>query len=95
MKALEKKQSRFELRLTEEEKSLFEKASQLAGYKTLSSFVISAIREYATKIIKEKEQILKSQEEKELFFDAVFSHIEPNENLKKASEKYHENQLSK
>ena len=95
MKSLEIKQSRFELRLTEEEKSFFEKASRLAGYKTLSSFVISAIREYATKIIKEKEQILKSQKEKELFFNAIFSNIEPNENLKKASERYHKNQLSK
>ena len=95
MKALEIKQSRFELRLTEEDKLFFEKASQLAGYKTLSSFVVSAIREYATKIIKEKEQILKSQKEKELFFNAIFSDIEPNENLKKASKKYYDNQLSK
>ena len=54
MKALEIKQSRFELRLSEEEKLFFEKASQLAGYKTLSSFVISAVREYATKVVKEK-----------------------------------------
>ncbi len=95
MKSIEIKQSRFELRLTEEEKSLLEKASQLAGYKTLSSFVVSVIREYATKIIKEKEQILKSQKEKELFFNAIFSDIEPNENLKQASKRYNESQLSK
>ena len=94
MKTIGIKQSRFELRLTEEEKSFFEKASQLAGYKTLSSFVISAIREYATKIIKEKEQILKSQKDKELFFDAVFSDIEPNDELKIAAKRYNEEQTS-
>ncbi len=93
MATSEIKRSRFELRLTEEEKLFFEKASQLAGYKTLSSFVVSAIREYATKIIKEKEQILISQKEKELFFNAIFSDIEPNESLKKASKKYFENKL--
>ncbi len=91
MKSVELKQSRFELRLTEEEKLFFEKASQLAGHKTLSSFVISAIREYATKIIQEKEQILRTQKEKELFFNAVFSDNEPNKDLIKASERYHTN----
>ena len=88
MKTLEVKESRLELRLSEEEKLFFEKASQLAGYKTLSSFVISVVREYAIKIVKEKERILISQKEKELFFDTVFSNIEPNEKLKEASKKY-------
>ncbi len=88
MKISEIKQSRFELRLSKEEKLFFEKASHIAGYKTLSSFVVSAVREFATKIIKEKEQILTSQRDKEIFFNAVFSDIEPNERLKKASKKY-------
>ncbi len=88
MKTIETKQARFELRLSKEDKLLFEKASQLAGYKTLSSFAILTLREYALKIIQEKEQILVSQKEKELFFDAIFSDIKPNEKLKKAAKKY-------
>ena len=90
MKTLKVKQARFELRLSEEDKLFFEKASRIGGYKTLSSFVITALRRYATQILKEKEQILKSQEEKELFFDAIFSDNEPNEKLKKATKKYME-----
>ncbi len=88
MKTIEIKQSRFELRLSKEDKLFFEEASQLAGYKTLSSFVISAVRDYASRILREKERILVSQKEKELFFDAIFSNMEPNDKLKKASKKY-------
>ena len=88
MKTIEIKQSRFELRLSKEDKLFFEEASQLAGYKTLSSFVISAVRDYASRILREKERILVSQKEKELFFDAIFSNMEPNDILKKASKKY-------
>ena len=95
MKTMDIKQSRFELRLTEEDKLFFEEASQLAGYKTLSSFVVSGVREYATKIFREKERILVTQKEKEHFFDAIFSDIEPNKNLKRAADKYLENQPSK
>ncbi len=95
MKTLEVKQSRFELRLSKEDKLFFEEASQLAGYKTLSSFVISAVRDYASKILQEKERILISQREKEQFFDAVFSDIQPNKKLKNAASKYLESQSSK
>ena len=95
MKTLEIKQSRFELRLSKEDKLFFEEASQLAGYKTLSSFVISAVREYASKILQEKERILISQKEKEQFFDAIFSDLQPNEKLKNAASKYLESQSSK
>ena len=65
MKSAEIKQSRFELRLSKEDKLFFEEASRFAGYKTLSGFVISAVREYAAKILKEKEKILLSQKDKE------------------------------
>ncbi len=82
------KQARFELRLNQEDKLFFEQASQLAGFKTLSSFVLTALRSYATKVFQENEKILISQKEKETFFDAVFSNAEPNDALKKATTKY-------
>ncbi|MEA3444762.1 MAG: DUF1778 domain-containing protein [Bacteroidota bacterium] len=81
-------QSRFELRLSKEDRLFFERASKISGHKTFSSFVISVVRERAKKIISDKEQILVSQKDKEIFFNAVLSNIEPSEKLKKASEKY-------
>ena len=95
MKTSEIKQSRFELRLSREERLYFEKASQIAGYKTLSSFVVSAVREFASKIIREKERILTSQKDKEIFFNAILSDVEPNEKLKKAARKYLKTQSAK
>ncbi len=95
MKTSEIKYSRFELHLTKEDKLFFEKVSQIAGYKTLSSFVLSAVKEFATKIINEKEQILASERDKEIFCKAFFSNIEPNTNLKEASKKYIDIQSAK
>ncbi|MCF8298419.1 MAG: DUF1778 domain-containing protein [Saprospiraceae bacterium] len=88
MKTAEIKQSRFELRLSLEDKTFFEKASRISGHKTLASFITSIVRERAKKIIKEKEQILLSEKDKEIFFNAVLSNNEPSEKLKKAAEKY-------
>jgi len=95
MKLSDIKQSRFEIRLSREDKSLFEEASQIAGYKTLSAFVLSSLREHANRIIKERDQILASQRDKEIFFNAVFSDTEPVEALKKASGKYLDSPLAK
>jgi len=88
MKTTEIKQSRFELRLSAEDRLFFEKASMIGGYKTLSSFVLSAIRKQAKKIISDNEQILASQKDKEIFFNAILSNVEPSEKLKQASKKY-------
>ncbi len=95
MKTIEIKQSRFELRLSKEEREFFERASLISGYKTFSSFVISALREQAKKIISDNEQILASQNDKEIFFNAILSNVEPSEKLKKASQKYLEHKSSK
>ena len=95
MKTEEIKQSRFELRLSIEDRLFFERASVISGYKTLSGFVISAIREQAKKIIRDKEQILASHKDKEIFFNAILSNVEPSERLRQASEKYLKLQLEK
>jgi len=88
MKTAEIKQSRFELRLSNEDKAFFEKASKISGYTTLASFVTSTVKDRAKRIIKENEQILASQKDKEIFFNAVFSDLEPSEKLKQAANKY-------
>jgi uncharacterized protein (DUF1778 family) len=95
MKSAEVKQSRFELRLSVEDRLFFEKASAISGYKTFSSFVISALREQAKKIIRDEEQILASKKDKEIFFNAILSDVEPSEKLKQASQKYLEHQSVK
>lgn len=88
MKTVEIKHSRFELRLSIEDKIFFERASKISGHKTLASFITSIVRDRAKKIIREKERILSSEKDKEIFFNAILSNNEPSEKLKKASEKY-------
>jgi uncharacterized protein (DUF1778 family) len=88
MKTESIKQGRFELRLSEEEKVIFEKASKLSGHKTLASFITSIVRKQARKIIDEHEKILASENDKEIFFNAILANHEPNEKLKKAAPKY-------
>ena len=88
MKTVEIKQSRFELRLSIEDKIIFERASKISGHKTLASFITSIVRKRAKKIISENEQILSSERDKEIFFNAILSNHEPSEKLKKAAEKY-------
>ncbi|RLD50681.1 MAG: DUF1778 domain-containing protein [Bacteroidetes bacterium] len=95
MKTVEIEQSRFELRLSTEDRSFFEKASKISGYTTLASFIKSIVRERAKIIINEKEQILSSQRDKEIFFNAVLSNIEPSEKLKQAANKYLGSKLAK
>ncbi len=88
MKTVEIKQSRFELRLSIEDRMFFEKASKLGGYRTLANFITSIVREQAKKIIKEEEAVLSSARDKEIFFDAILSNKEPSQKLKSAAKKY-------
>ena len=95
MKTAEIEQTRFELRLSKEDRAFFEKASKISGYTTLASFIKSAVKERAKKIINEKEQILSSGKDKEIFFNAVLSNIEPSRKLKMAANKYLGSKLAK
>jgi len=88
MKTAVVEQSRFELRLSTEDRSFFEKASRIGGYSTLAGFIKSIVRERAKIIISENEQILASERDKEIFFNAVLSNVEPSEKLKRAANKY-------
>lgn len=88
MESAKIKQSRFELRLSKDDRAVFEKDSKLSGYTTLASFVTYTVRERARRIIDENEQILASQKDKEIFFNAVLSDAEPSEKLKQSANKY-------
>jgi uncharacterized protein (DUF1778 family) len=94
MKSIELKQSRFELRLSENDKKILEKASAISGYTTLTNFVLSIIKKQAAQIIDEHERILASEKDKEIFFNAILANNTPNESLKNAVKKYSDTKLS-
>lgn len=79
---------RLEIRVSSLDKRLFKRAQELSGDKTISSFVLRILRQHAQQIIKEKDGILLTEKDRELFFESVFNEIDPNEYLTKAAEKY-------
>lgn len=83
-----KEMSRFDTRLSKEQKELFEEASRLGGFKTLSDFILSSAQEHATQIIERHQQILLTVQDREVFFNALLKPKKPNTALKKAAEKY-------
>jgi uncharacterized protein (DUF1778 family) len=78
----------FDARLSIEQKAYFGKAVQLGGYNNLTEFIISAAMEKAGEIISENEQILVSQRDNEIFFEAIFQQIQPNDALVEIANDY-------
>ncbi len=89
MKTTIKEQARFDARLPKEQKNLFERAAYLGGFRNLTDFVIIAAQEKAKEIIIEKEQIIASEKDSQLFFNAITRPAKPSETLKKALDDYH------
>lgn len=81
-------QARFNARLSKEQKSYFEKAAQLGGYRSLTDFVILTVQEKAKEIILEKEQIIASERDSRIFFEAVTNAQQPSVTLKNAVQDY-------
>lgn len=88
MSGIAKEQARFDARLPKEQKILFEKAAYLGGYRNLTDFVILTVQEKAKEIINEKEQIIASERDSQIFFDAITNPNKPSETLKKAYDDY-------
>jgi len=87
------KMTRFDGRIPEEQKNLFLKAAMITG-KTTSDFVFQAAVEKAILVLQEKEKILASERDKELFFDALMNPPKPNEALRKAVAKVKKSALA-
>jgi uncharacterized protein (DUF1778 family) len=85
-----KDQTRFDARLPKEQKELFEKAAILGGFRNLTDFILLTAQEKAKAIIQEKEQILASNRDCEIFFDALTNQKKPSETLKNALRDYNE-----
>ncbi len=83
-----KEQARFDARLPREQKQLFEKAAFLGGYRNLTDFIIQTVQEKAKEIIQEKEQIIASERDSQIFFDAITNPKEPSKTLKDALDDY-------
>lgn len=85
-----KEQARFDARLPKEQKQFFEKAAYLGGFRSLTDFVILTVQEKAKEIIQEKEQIIASKRDSQIFFDAVTNPKKPSEILKNALDDYND-----
>jgi uncharacterized protein (DUF1778 family) len=82
------KSTRFDTRLPQEQKLYFEKAVLLGGYRSLTEFIISTAMEKAKEIIAERDQIIISQRDSDIFFDAVLNQTKPNNSLIEAANTY-------
>lgn len=87
-KELNTKNARFDTRLPKEQKIFFEKAAQLGGYRNLTDFVVKAVQEKANEIISERERIIASQKDSEIFFDALLDPKAPNSEFSKAADEF-------
>jgi len=87
-KELNSKNARFDTRLSKEQKVFFEKAARLGGYRNLTDFVVMAVQEKAKEIISEKERIIASQKDSEVFFNAIMNPKAPNDELSKAANEF-------
>jgi uncharacterized protein (DUF1778 family) len=85
---LNSEKARFDTRLTKEQKVFFERAARLGGFRSLTDFVILTVQEKAKEIIAEKEQVLGSQRDSEIFFDAITNPAKPNQKLAEAADEY-------
>ena len=88
MKTAVKEHARFDARLPKEQKQLFERAAYLGGYRNLTDFIILTLQEKAKEIVKESEQIIASERDGEIFFDAVTKPKKPSKTLKRAFDDY-------
>jgi uncharacterized protein (DUF1778 family) len=82
--------TRFDARLTAEQKAMFEQAMVLGGFRSLTDFVIHSAREKAEDILEKHDQILKSRKDALVFFQALVNPPAPNLKLKKAALRFSE-----
>ena len=88
MSTANKEHARFDARLPKEQKQFFERAAALGGFRSLTDFVILTVQEKAKEIILENEQIIASEKDSQIFFDAITNPKNPSETLKNALEGY-------
>lgn len=88
MEAQLNKDERIELRVSSTDKRIFKKAQKLSGDKSFSSFIIRVVKQQAEEIVAKKDRIIATEKDRKVFFDAVFGHSKPNQNLVEAAKRY-------
>ncbi|NOX47278.1 MAG: DUF1778 domain-containing protein [Chlorobi bacterium] len=87
-KELNIEKARFDTRLPKEQKAFFERAARLGGFRSLTDFIILTVQKRAKEIILERERVLASQRDSEIFFDAITNPSKPNQKLTEAANEY-------
>jgi len=90
MSTTTEKQARFNARLPKEQKLLFERASVLGGFRNLTEFIIQTAQKRAKEIIEEREEVIASKKDAEIFYDAITNVKAPSKNLKDALNHYNQ-----
>ncbi len=80
--------ARFDTRLSKEQKDFFERAAILGGYRSLTDFVILTVQKKAKEIIAERDRIIASKKDSEIFFNAITNPNKPNKELLSAAEEF-------
>jgi uncharacterized protein (DUF1778 family) len=79
---------RIDVRISTEQKELFRRASVISGFKNLTEFIVHCVYKESKSLLIEESQILKSEEDKRIFFDALLNPPSPNARLKQARLNY-------
>ena len=93
MKAKSNKDERIEIRISSDDKRIFQKAQKLSGDKSFSSFIVRIVKKQAEEIVAKNDRIIASESDRQKFFDAVFGDSQPNQNLVEAA-KTHKSQTT-
>ena len=80
--------TRFDTRIPKDQKELFQYATELGGFKTLSEFVIYSAKVQAEIIIQKHASVLASKKDAKIFFEAIMNPPAANAELKKAAKEY-------
>lgn len=81
------KTARLEARITEEQKSLFQKAAEMTG-RSLTDFVVACVQETASRMLREQEVMTLSVRDREVFVSALLDAPALAPRLRKAVQRY-------
>jgi len=82
------KVARFEARITEDQKEIFQRAAVLGGHRSLTEFVIQSAQEKADSLIRDHEVLSLTAKDQRIFVEALLKPPAPGKKLKRAAERY-------
>ena len=82
--------SRIDFKVSSEDKELFNYAKTLMGFTSLSEYVRHILTKESKAIVEEKNRILASERDKEIFFNALMGKEEPPNTALLDAIKYHD-----